>query len=261
MHEAELEISFLGTGTSQGVPVIACDCEVCQSTDERDKRLRTSIAIKKGETQIVIDTGPDFRQQMLRAKINSLDAIVFTHAHKDHTAGMDDVRAYNFRSKKPMQIYCDDIVLESLKREFHYVFDDAFSYPGIPKVNRVRIDKSTSFVVGEMEVCPIEVLHYKLPVLGFRIGNFTYITDANYISEEEKEKIKGTDILVVNALRREKHISHFTLQEALDFIGEIDPKRAYLTHLSHLMGKHEDVSKELPENVSIAYDGLSLKST
>ena len=256
-----LEIIFLGTGTSQGVPVITCDCEVCLSTDPKDKRLRSSIAIRKGNTQVVIDSGPDFRQQMLRANINQLDALVFTHAHKDHTAGMDDVRAYNYRAQKPMQVFCDDLVFESLKREYHYVFDDAFSYPGIPQVERTRISKQDAFSVGEMKLIPIEVMHYKLPVLGFRVDNFTYITDANFISEEEKEKIKGTEILVVNALRKEPHISHFNLEEALAFIDEIKPKKAYLSHISHLMGLHKEVSKELPNNVEIAYDGLVLKST
>lgn len=261
VKEAELEITFLGTGTSQGVPVITCDCDVCMSEDPRDNRLRTSIAIKKGNTTIVIDSGPDFRQQMLRAKIKSLDAIVFTHAHKDHIAGMDDVRAYNFWSNEPMKVFCDDLVFEGLKREFHYVFDDQFSYPGIPQVDRIKIDKETVFNVGEITLEPIEVLHYKLPVLGFRVGNFSYITDANYISEEEKNKLKGTEILVINALRKKKHISHFNLEEALELINEIQPKKAYLTHVSHLMGKHADVSKELPENVEFAYDGLVLKST
>lgn len=258
MQEEYLKIEFLGTGTSQGVPVITCDCEVCISSDLKDKRLRSSIAIKKGQTQIVIDSGPDFRQQMLRAEIKHLDAIVFTHGHKDHIAGMDDVRAYNFRAQKPMEVYCDDLVFESLKREYHYVFDEAFKYPGIPKIERYRIDKSSVFEIGELKLIPIEVMHYKLPVLGFRVDNFTYITDANYISEEEKEKIKGTEILVVNALRKEKHISHFNLAEALALIDEINPKKAYLTHISHLMGTHNDVTKELPNNVEIAYDGLIL---
>ncbi|CAG5079783.1 MBL fold metallo-hydrolase [Parvicella tangerina] len=261
MSASKLEIKFLGTGTSQGVPVITCDCDVCISDDPRDKRLRSSIAIKKGNTQIVIDSGPDFRQQMLRAQINHLDALVFTHAHKDHIAGMDDVRAYNFKAQKPMEVYCTDLVFENLKREFHYVFDEAFQYPGIPRVDRIRIDKSEPFKIGEMTLVPIEVMHYKLPVLGFRVDNFTYITDANYISESEKEKIKGTEILVLNALRKEKHISHFTLEEALDLIEEIAPKKAYLTHVSHLMGRHKDIAKELPENVSFAFDGLSIKST
>lgn len=261
MTKAEIEIVFLGTGTSQGVPVIACTCDVCTSSDPRDNRLRSSIAIKKGNTQIVIDSGPDFRQQMLRAQINHLDALVFTHAHKDHIAGMDDVRAYNYRSKEAMRIYCDDLVFESLKREYHYVFDEAFTYPGIPQVERIRIDKTGDFKIGEMTLIPIEVMHYKLPVLGFRVDNFTYITDANYISEEEKQKIKGTDILVINALRKEKHVSHFNLKEALSLIDEIKPSKAYLTHISHLMGKHGEVSKELPSHVEIAYDGLVLKST
>lgn len=258
MENEGLEIIFLGTGTSQGVPVITCDCEVCKSKDPKDNRLRTSVAIRKGHTQIVIDSGPDFRQQMLRAKITELDAIVFTHSHKDHIAGMDDVRAYNFRSQKPMKVYCDDLVFESLKREYHYVFDDAFRYPGIPQVERFRIDKHCDFVAGNIKLTPIEVHHYKMPVLGYRIDNFTYITDANFISDEEKEKIKGTDVLVVNALRRKKHISHFNLEEALALIAEIKPKKAYLTHISHYMGKHEVVSKELPENVEIAYDGLKI---
>lgn len=261
MTKAETEIVFLGTGTSQGVPVIACDCDVCTSSDPKDNRLRSSIAISKGSTQIVIDSGPDFRQQMLRAQIKHLDALVFTHAHKDHTAGMDDVRAYNYRSKKAMQIYCDDLVFESLKREYHYVFDEAFTYPGIPQVERIRIDKTENFKIGEMELIPIEVMHYQLPVLGFRVNNFTYITDANYISEAEKQKIKGTDILVLNALRKEKHVSHFNLEEALSLIDEINPSKAYLTHISHLMGKHDEVSKELPDHVEIAYDGLVIKST
>lgn len=261
MTEEQLEITFLGTGTSQGVPVITCDCEVCTSKDPKDNRLRSSIAIKKGPTQIVIDSGPDFRQQMLRAKINYLDALVFTHAHKDHIAGMDDVRAYNFRSQKPMKIYCDDEVFNNLKREYHYVFNEEFRYPGIPQIERFEIYRNKDFAVGNLVLTPIEVMHYKLPVLAFRVGNFTYITDANYISESEKEKIKGTEILVVNALRKENHIAHYNLEGALALIEEIRPKKAYLTHVSHLMGKHEVVSKELPDNVEIAFDGLVIKST
>ncbi|MCB9188156.1 MAG: MBL fold metallo-hydrolase [Flavobacteriales bacterium] len=261
MNDEQLEITFLGTGTSQGVPVITCDCEVCSSVDPKDNRLRSSIAIKKGNTQIVIDSGPDFRQQMLRAKIEQLDALVFTHAHKDHIAGMDDVRAYNFRAQKPMKIYCDDLVFENLKREYHYVFDDEFRYPGIPQIERFEIHRNRDFAVGNMLLTPIEVMHYRLPVLAYRVGNFTYITDANFISEEEKKKMEGTEILVVNALRKEKHISHFNLEEALSLIREIKPKKSYLTHISHLMGKHKEVSKELPDNVEIAYDGLVVKST
>ncbi|MCB9197878.1 MAG: MBL fold metallo-hydrolase [Flavobacteriales bacterium] len=258
MSNGQLEITFLGTGTSQGVPVITCDCEVCMSKDPKDQRLRTSVAIKKGNTTIVIDSGPDFRQQMLRAQIKSLDAIVFTHSHKDHIAGMDDIRAYNFRAKRSMRVFCDDEVFESLKREYHYVFDDSFKYPGIPEVDRIRITKESPFIVDDMTIIPIEVMHYKMPVLGFRIDNFTYITDANYISEEEKIKIKGTEILVINALRKEPHISHYNLSQALDLIVEIAPKRAYLTHISHLMGLHQEVSKELPANVELAFDGLQV---
>lgn len=258
MQESGLTVEFLGTGTSQGVPVIACECEVCKSSDPKDNRLRTSVAIRRGDTQIVIDTGPDFRQQMLRAEIKHLDAIIFTHAHKDHIAGMDDIRAYNYRAQEAMKVFCDDLVFESLKREYYYVFDEAFKYPGIPQVERHRIDKQNSFKVLDLEIEPIEVMHYQLPVLGFRIGNFSYITDANFIAEEEKEKLKGTDVLVINALRKEQHISHFNLEEALDLIREVAPKKAFLTHISHLMGKHAEVSKELPENVEIAYDGLVL---
>ena len=255
----ELEIEFLGTGTSQGVPVIGCKCEVCLSKDARDNRLRSSIAIRKGDTQIVIDSGPDFRQQILRANIQNLNAIVFTHEHKDHIAGMDDIRAFNYKNRAPMDIYCSIDVLEALKREYHYVFDEKFNYPGIPQVKVTFIDKYDSFKIGDLDILPIEVMHYKLPVLGFRVSNFAYITDANYISDVEKNKLKGVEYLVINALRKEKHISHFNLEEALEFIEEISPKHAYLTHLSHLMGKHEDVQMELPDNVSLSYDGLKLK--
>ncbi len=258
MKESNLVIDFLGTGTSQGVPVIGCQCDVCLSVNPKDKRLRTSIAIRKNDTQIVVDTGPDFRQQMLRAKIGKLDALLYTHEHKDHIAGMDDIRSYNYLSQKAMPIYCTAQVLKSLEREYHYVFDEKLAYPGIPKVTTNIISKDESFKVGDIKVDPIEVMHLKLPVLGFRIDNFTYITDANFISEREKEKIKGTEVLVLNALRQEKHISHFNLNEALDLINEIKPKKAYLTHLSHLMGTHEEVSKLLPGNVELAFDGLKI---
>jgi phosphoribosyl 1,2-cyclic phosphate phosphodiesterase len=256
---SKMKIQFLGTGTSQGVPVIACQCAVCTSNNPKDNRLRTSISISKGDTDIVIDSGPDFRQQMLRANFSKLDAIVYTHEHKDHLAGMDDIRAFNFSSKKPMQIYCTKQVYAALCREFHYVFDPQFQYPGIPQVETNFINKMDVISIGDMSITPIEVLHYKLPVLGFRVDNFTYITDANFISDTEKAKIKGTEVLVLNALRKEKHISHFNLEEALELIAEINPKKAYLTHISHLMGTHSDVSKELPDNVEIAYDGLSIE--
>lgn len=250
-----IELTFLGTGTSQGVPVIACECDVCLSSDTRDKRLRTSVMISYRGKNIVIDSGPDFRQQMLREKVLNIEAIVYTHEHKDHVAGMDDVRAFNFKHKKDMPVYVDEAVEKALVREFPYVFSD-FKYPGVPKVELNRIDKSSSFDLIGLHIEAIEVMHYKLPVLGFRFGDLTYITDANYIAEEEKEKIKGSKILVLNALQLEKHISHFTLEEALSFIEEIKPEKAYLTHISHRMGTHEEASKLLPKNVFFAYDGL-----
>ncbi|MGV6862014.1 MAG: MBL fold metallo-hydrolase [Putridiphycobacter sp.] len=252
-----MKITFLGTGTSQGVPVIACDCEVCQSSNPKDNRLRTSIMIGFNGKNIAIDSGPDFRQQMLREKVKQLDAILFTHEHKDHIAGLDDIRAFNYRSKKDMPLYASEQVQKGLKKEFHYIFSE-YQYPGIPKIEINTIDKQPFELFGKT-ITPISVLHYKLPVTAFRIDNFTYITDANYISDTEKEKIKGTEVLVVNALRKEKHVSHFTLDEALALIDEIKPKKAYLTHISHLLGLHEKVSLELPEHVSIAYDGLTIE--
>ena len=249
-------ITFLGTGTSQGVPVIACDCEACMSDNSKDKRLRTSIMVSYHGKNICIDTGPDFRQQMLREDVKHLEAVLFTHEHKDHVAGMDDIRAFNFRSKQDMPVYASTRVQEALKREFHYVFAD-FQYPGIPKVLLNTIDTSPFELFGKT-IQPIEVMHYKLPVLGFRIDNFTYITDANHIADEELEKVHGTEVLVLNALRQTPHISHFTLQEALDLIDIIQPKKAYLTHISHLLGKHDEVSKMLPEHVELAYDGLTI---
>lgn len=252
----EFKAVFLGTGTSQGVPVITCQCEVCQSSDSRDKRLRTSLMFTIDGKNVVIDTGPDFRQQMLREKVMSLDAILFTHEHKDHIAGMDDIRAFNFSAKKSMDIYASELVEIGLKKEFHYVFGD-FKYPGIPQVNLHRIDNEPFEVIGE-KIIPINVLHYKLPVKAFRIRDFAYVTDANYIADSEMEKLKGVKYLVINALRKTEHISHFTLDEALEIIQLINPKRAYLTHISHLLGKHADVSEELPENVEIAYDGLEI---
>jgi phosphoribosyl 1,2-cyclic phosphate phosphodiesterase len=252
-----MKVTFLGTGTSQGVPVIACNCEVCQSKDKKDKRLRTSVMLSLDKNNIVIDAGPDFRQQMLRENVQHLEAVLFTHEHKDHIAGLDDIRAFNYQAKKSMPIYATLQVQEGLKKEFHYIFSGD-NYPGIPKVD-IHTVTNHPFTLFDHKVIPISVLHYKLPVTGYRINNFTYITDANYISETEKEKIKGTEILVINALRQEKHISHFTLNEALELIDELKPKKAYLTHLSHLMGKHKVVSKLLPKHVEIAYDGLQIE--
>ena len=252
-----MTITFLGTGTSQGVPVIACGCEVCTSADTHDKRLRSSVLIESDTTTVVIDSGPDFRYQMLRAKVQKLDALVFTHEHKDHVAGMDDIRAFNYKQQAPMDIYANQRVQNTLKREFPYVFDE-HKYPGIPQVNLHTIS-TESFTVGDIRFVPIEVLHYKLPVLGFRMNDFTYITDAKTVSDSEKQKLKGTKILVLNALQKQEHISHFTFQEAIDFALEVGAETTYFTHISHRLGKHADVSAELPPGIQMAYDGLKFE--
>ena len=253
-----MKITILGSGTSQGVPVIACACDVCVSTDSLDKRLRASILISDKDENFVIDTGPDFRQQMLRAHVKSLRAIIYTHEHKDHIAGMDDVRAFNYREERDMEIFCTERVENALKREFHYVFSND-KYPGIPTVQLNRIEnKSFQLPDGPM-LTPVEVMHYKMPVFGYRINDFTYITDAKTIAPAEIEKVKGTKILIVNALHRSAHISHFNLDEALAFIALIQPEKAYLTHISHLFGKHHEIEESLPENVFVAYDGLEIE--
>lgn len=254
----ELSVTFLGTGTSMGVPVIGCKCEVCQSTDPEDRRLRTSLMLEFNGETVVFDSGPDFRYQMLRANVDHLSGLVFTHEHKDHVAGMDDVRAFNFIQKQAVTIYAHERVEQALRNEFHYAFAKV-KYPGVPEILFQRINKNHSFEIGGKDFKPIEVMHHKLPVLGFRIDDFTYITDANYISPEEKEKIKGSKVLVLNALRKEEHISHFTLQQAIDLANELEVERAYFTHISHQMGTHSAVNKELPSHISIAYDGLQIK--
>ncbi|MGZ3757021.1 MAG: MBL fold metallo-hydrolase [Mucilaginibacter sp.] len=251
-----MTITFLGTGTSQGVPVIACGCEVCTSADLRDKRLRSSIMLEDQGKVVVIDSGPDFRQQMLKAKVQHLDALVFTHEHKDHIAGMDDIRAFNYKQNMAIDVYADERVQKALKREFPYIFAE-FKYPGIPQINLIEINNEP-FDVGGIGFTPIEVMHYQLPVKGFRVKDFTYITDAKTISAVEVEKIKGSKILVINALQKEKHISHFTLKEAIDFAREIGAGKTYLTHISHRLGTHEEISKDLPLNIELAYDGLKL---
>ena len=253
-----MKITFLGSGTSQGIPVIACDCYVCQSVDEKDQRLRSSILITAEEQNFVIDTGPDFRAQMLKNKVKSLRAVLFTHEHKDHVAGMDDIRAFNFRENRPMSIFCTSRVEQALHNEFHYVFAEE-KYPGIPKVEIHRITKEEFKLPDGPLVTPIEVMHYKMPVMGFRIADFTYITDAKTIAEKEIEKVMGTNILVVNALHHSPHISHFNLEEALAFINKVQPQKAYLTHISHLFGRHEEIEAELPPNVHVAYDGLTIE--
>lgn len=251
-----MTVTFLGTGTSQGVPVIACNCEICRSIDYRDKRLRSSIYIENDHVKLIVDTGPDFRQQILRERISELDAVLFTHAHKDHTAGLDDIRSFNFHQKKEMPVFGKQEVLDQLKQEFSYIFAEK-KYPGIPQVSLNEITNEP-FVVNNQEVSPIEVLHHKLSVFGFRINDFTYITDANYISDEEKKKIKGSKILVLNALQKQPHISHFTLDEAISLANELGAEKTYFTHISHRLGLHSEVSKELPENVELAWDGLKL---
>jgi len=251
-----VKVTFLGTGTSQGVPIIACNCIVCTSSNAKDKRLRTSILIEINGKSFVVDTGPDFRQQMLREEVKNIDAVLFTHEHKDHTAGFDDIRAFNFIHQKKMEVYASVRVQEAIRREFAYIFSD-FKYPGIPEINLHLLENKLINIQG-VDIMPIEVLHYKLPVFGFRIGDFTYITDANFIADIEKEKIKGTKVLVLNALRKESHLSHFTFEEAIKLVHELKPEKAYFTHISHQLGLHDDVQKELPSMIELAYDGLKI---
>jgi phosphoribosyl 1,2-cyclic phosphate phosphodiesterase len=251
-----LKISFLGTGTSTGIPMIGCSCEVCRSVDPKDKRLRSSILIESASTTIVIDTTPDFRYQMLRIHNTKLDAVLFTHPHKDHIAGLDDVRAYNFFQQKAMDVYANALTAEALKHEFAYVFADK-KYPGVPEINLFTIDEA-AFTIGDIPVQPFTVWHHKMPVFGYRFGKFTYITDANKIDDAVKERIKGSDTIVLNALRAEQHISHFTLNEAIALAQELKIPNAYFTHISHQLGKHEDVEKTLPPGIHLGYDGLQL---
>ena len=251
-----MKITFLGTGTSQGVPVIACDCRVCKSKDTRDIRLRSSVLIEVGGITLVIDSGPDFRQQMLRADVKSLDGILFTHEHKDHIAGLDDVRAFNWVNKRHVDVYAESRVITALKNEFGYAFAEN-PYPGVPKIDLNTITEEP-FMVKEIKVIPIRGKHMHLPVLGFRIGDFTYLTDFNYISNSELEKVKGSRVLVVNGVRKEPHVSHYCLSEAIDVIQKANPELGYVTHISHQLGLYGEEDSLLPDNVHLAYDGLEL---
>ena len=251
-----MKVTFLGSGTSQGIPVIACSCSVCTSADTRDKRLRSSILLQVDDKNIVIDSGPDFRYQMLRAGVMHLDALVFTHEHKDHTAGLDDIRAFNYKQGEAINVYAHKRVQDALKKEFSYIFAH-HKYPGIPQLDLFEIGHHP-FEVAGVPFIPIEVMHFQLPVLGFRIADFTYITDAKTVSDVEKAKIKGTKVLVINALQQEKHISHFTLEEAVAFAQEIGAEKTYFTHISHRLGTHQKISELVPAGVELAYDGLCI---
>jgi phosphoribosyl 1,2-cyclic phosphate phosphodiesterase len=256
MSFPSLKITFLGTGTSSGVPMIACTCEVCSSANPKDNRLRSSILVESENTTLVIDTTPDFRFQMLREKVTKMDGVIYTHPHKDHIAGLDDIKAFNYFNKKAIDVFANELTQIALKREFYYVFTEN-KYPGIPDVHLVDIDEDI-FIVGDIPVIPIKVWHLHMPVLGFRFGDFTYITDANRIEDQEKEKIKGSKILVINALRHKAHISHFTLQQAIDLAKELEIPQVYFTHISHQLGLHDVVSATLPEGYYLGYDGLSI---
>lgn len=253
-----MKLTFLGTGTSQGIPVVACDCDVCSSVDFHDQRLRSSVLIEHKETTLLIDTGPDFRQQMLTNRVKRIDAVLYTHEHKDHTAGLDDIRSFNFKQKMDMPLYGRSTVLNQLQKEYAYMFAET-KYPGVANVTIHEL-KNQPFTIGDIDIIPIEVMHYKLPVFGFRFGDMAYITDAKTIAPAERAKLIGLDVLVINALQKKEHISHLTLEEALEFIEDIKPKRAYITHVGHYMGLYREVEQELPNHVHLAYDGLILNS-
>lgn len=257
LMKSGLSVTFLGTGTSQGIPIIGSTHPVCLSDNPKDKRLRVSVLLQWETYTYVIDCGPDFRQQMLRANCDRLDGILLTHEHSDHTAGIDDIRPFYFRQGN-IPFYAYQRVFDALHQRFEYIFEIENKYPGAPTIEEVVIDKDTSFVIGGKKVQPVEGLHNTLPVLGFKIDGFTYLTDIKTMEEAEILKIKNTEVLVINALRETPHESHFNLAEALDFINQIQPKRAYLTHISHLLGFHAEVEKNLPDHVRLAYDGLQL---
>lgn len=250
-------MTFLGTGTSQGVPMIGCGCEVCKSTDPRDKRLRASVLVEHEGQKILVDAGPDFRYQMLRAGICSLDAILLTHNHKDHTGGLDDIRAFNYHEKKATQIYCEKYVEDSLRQEYSYAFAEV-KYPGAPEWN-VHIIDEKPFSINGVEIIPIRGKHFKLPVLGYRFGNIAYCTDMNHISEEEYSKLQGLDHFIINCVRRGRHISHYSLEQAIEVAGKVGAEHSWLTHLSHQLPCYEELIKELPEGILPAFDGLAIE--
>lgn len=253
---SKTQLTFLGTGTSQGVPMIGCGCEVCKSTDPRDKRLRASVLVKHEGLRILVDAGPDFRYQMLRAGVSSLDAILLTHNHKDHTGGLDDIRAFNYLEKKAAQIYCEKYVEESLRKEYSYAFEE-IRYPGAPEWD-VHIIDDKPFTVNGVEIIPIRGRHFKLPVLGYRFGNIAYCTDMNHIPDEEYEKLQNLDHFIINCVRRGRHISHYSLEQAIEVAQKVGAKHSWLTHLSHQLPCYEDLKKELPEGILPAFDGLVL---
>jgi phosphoribosyl 1,2-cyclic phosphate phosphodiesterase len=252
-----ITITFLGTGTSQGVPVIACNCKVCSSTNPKDKRLRCSILVQSATTTVVIDIGPDFRYQMLREKVDKLDAVLITHEHKDHVGGLDEVRAFNFVQKKEMDVYCTPHVQHELEKQFSYAFA-AVKYPGAPEINIQQINSTDPIIIGDLSFQPIQVMHYKLPVLGFRIHDFTYITDANFISESEMKKIEGSQIMVLNALHYDDHISHYTVPQAIELINQIHPEKGIFIHMSHRLGLHDEEEQKLPNHMKFAFDGMKI---
>ena len=253
---SKTQLTFLGTGTSQGVPMIGCGCEVCKSTDPRDKRLRASVLVEHEGLRILVDAGPDFRYQMLRAGVSSLDAILLTHNHKDHTGGLDDIRAFNYLEKKATQIYCEKYVEESLRKEYSYAFEE-IRYPGAPEWD-VHIIDDKPFTVNGVEIIPIRGRHFKLPVLGYRFGNIAYCTDMNHIPDEEYEKLQNLDHFIINCVRRGRHISHYSLEQAIEVAQKVGARQSWLTHLSHQLPCYEDLKKELPEGILPAFDGLVL---
>ena len=254
---SKTRLTFLGTGTSQGVPMIGCGCEVCKSQDPRDKRLRASVLVEHEGLRVLVDAGPDFRYQMLRAGVSSLDAILLTHNHKDHTGGLDDIRAFNYHEKRATQIYCEKYVEESLRKEYSYAFEE-IKYPGAPEWD-VHIIDENPFTIKGVEITPIRGRHFKLPVLGYRFGNIAYCTDMNHIPEEEYSKLQGLDHFIINCVRRGRHISHYSLEQAIEVAEKVGAKHSWLTHLSHQLPCHEELTKELPEGILPAFDGLIIE--